>query len=468
MSELISRRTMTDAEPSLAPAEVPSRAPGSLRPGTARRKPSPAPWRRPVFWVAFLVLAAICAGVYLFHRTQVSNQAAGEIQRTARVERRDFVRTLRVNGTVEAVEAHPISAPRLAGQTNSTLSITKLLPTGTHVHKGDLLVEFDRQAQARNALDREADYNDYLRQIDKLRATQAAAVAVDDADIRAQEDLVRTSELDLKRSEVQSRITAEKDKENLDEANAKLKQLRDTYQLKRASDTAAIRVLEIQRDGSRLAMEHAQANSEKLAILSPADGLVVINTTYKGQGFSDWSLGDDIYAGTTLMQVVNPDSMRVRAEVNQQDIPEVQQSQRVEIRLDAYPDLVFHGRTELVSAIGTPGSFSDKVHNFVVLFTIEGTNPNLLPDLSAAVDAEIARIPNALVIPRDAIIRRDGRTFVRIIKGNASEEREVKIGKTNEVEAVVESGIESGETVLRAAESDGNPPAKAGVTSPKN
>ncbi len=459
---------MASTEPTAAPVDASLRAPQAPRTGNARRSSSPAPWSRLVFWVAFLALAAICATVYFLHRNQASNQSAGEVQRTARVERRDFVRTLRVNGTVEAVETHPITAPRLAGQTNSNLTITTLLPTGSHVHKGDLLVEFDRQAQIRNAMDREADYNDFLRQIDKLHATQAATVAVDDADIKAQEDLVRNSELELKRSEVQSRIIAEKDKANLDEANAKLKQLRDTYQLKRQSDTAAIRVLEIQRDSSRLAMEHAKANSEKLAIQSPADGLVVITQTWKNQGPADWSVGDDTYGGAGLMQIVNPNSMRVRAQVNQQDIPELQEGQPVEIRLDAYPDLVFHGRTELVSAIGTTGSFSDKVHNFVVLFTIEGTNANLLPDLSAAVDVELERMPNALVVPRDAVIRRDGKMFVRVIKGNTSEEREVKITKTNEVEAVVESGIQAGETLIRSAESDAIPPAKTGVTSANN
>jgi multidrug efflux pump subunit AcrA (membrane-fusion protein) len=468
MSDLTSHRTMTDSEPASAPVEIPLRAPQTPRAGKAHGSSSPSPWRRPVFWVAFLALAAIVAAFYFFHRTQTANQTAGEVQRTARVERRDFVRTVRVNGTVEAVESHPVSAPRLAGQTSSSLTITSLQPTGTHVHKDDLLVEFDRQDQVRNAMDREADYNDFLRQIDKLRAAQAATVAVDDADIRAQEDAVKTAELEVKRSEVQARIIAEKDKENLDEAIAKLKQLRDTYALKRASDTAAVRVLEIQRDSSKLAMEHARANSDKLAIHSPADGLVVLNSTYQPSGTRDWQVGDTIRAGGPLMQVVNPNSMRVRAQVNQLDAPIVQQGQRVDVRLDAYPDLVFHGRTDLVSAIGTPGSFSAKVHNFIMLFSIEGANPNLLPDLSAAVDVELERTPNVLVVPRDAVTHRDGRTFVNVIKGNSIEEREVKIVKTNEVEAVIESGIEPGETLLRTGDSEGTPPAKTGVTSAKN
>jgi HlyD family secretion protein len=467
MNEVTSQRVITDVEPSTTPSGV-VRAPQTPQMGRARQSSSPAPWRRPVFWVVILVVAAIVAGVYLYHRNQTSTQAAGETQRTAKVERRDFIRTVRVNGTVEAVESHPISAPRLAGQTNGSLTITKLLPTGTHVKKGDMLVEFDRQAQIRNALDREADFNDYLRQIDKMRATQAATVAADDADIKAQEDAVKTAELEVKRSEVQSRIQAEKDKENLDEANAKLKQLRDTYKLKRQSEAAALRVLEIQRDSSRLSMDHAKGNSDKLAIQSPANGLVVINQTFKPQGLSDWSVGDDTFGGAPLMQVVNPDSMRVRAQVNQQDVPNLQAGQPVEIRLDAYPDLVFHGRTDLISAVGTSGSFSDRVHNFIILFTIEGTNPNLLPDLSAAVDIELDRTPNALVIPRDAIAHRDGKTFVRVMKGNTSEEREVKIAKISEVDAVVESGIQAGDTILRTAESKESSPAKAGVTSAKN
>jgi HlyD family secretion protein len=448
MNELTSQRIITEPEPAKPPVEG-VRAPQTPQTGRVRRSSSYAPWRRPLFWIVILVVAAISATVYLLRRNQISNQTAGETPRIAKVERRDFVRAVRVNGTVEAVETHPIVAPRLAIQNAGALTLTKLLTTGTRVRKGDIVAEFDRQSQIRDALDREAEFHDFEQQINKMLATQASDKSVDDTAIKQAEDAVSTAQLEVKRSEVLSRIDAEKKQEDLDEANAKLKQQRETYQLKRQSAAAALRLLEIQRDAKKLAMVHSQGNAVLLSIPSPANGLVVINSTWKQSGLAEWLEGDQVGAGRAFMQVVNPGAMRVRANVNQQDMREIQSGQRVEVRLDAYPDQVFHGKVDLISAIGITDDFSQNVHTFAVLFSIEGADPKLLPDLSAAVDIEFERKSNALVVPRDSLIVEGGKTYVQVVSGNGSGKREVKVSEITNVEALVESGLQPGETVLR-------------------
>src|SRR5437763_236269 len=52
---------------------------------------------------------------------------------------------IRVSGSTEAVRMRTIVAPMLEGQQFGTLTISKLVPSGTHVDRGDLLVDFDRQ-----------------------------------------------------------------------------------------------------------------------------------------------------------------------------------------------------------------------------------------------------------------------------------------------------------------------------------
>src|SRR5436190_18561810 len=84
---------------------------------------------------------------------------------TFTVARQDFVRSVRLNGTVEAVESTSIQAPRLAGQNSNSLVIMRLINNGATVKPGDTLVEFDRQEQLRNALDRRAELTDLEQQI---------------------------------------------------------------------------------------------------------------------------------------------------------------------------------------------------------------------------------------------------------------------------------------------------------------
>src|ERR1039458_8348606 len=178
-----SQRSITDAEPLVSP---PSDSSQSTPPWITVRSSDhkPSPWQKPGFWLLLAAIAIVVGGIIVIRRGQTTTQTAGDVQRVAKVERRDFVRTVRVQGTVEAVIAHPIEAPRLAIQTANQLTLTTLVTTGTHVKKGDLLAEFDRQAQTRDALDRKAEFDDFEQQINKLKATQASDKASDDTDIK--------------------------------------------------------------------------------------------------------------------------------------------------------------------------------------------------------------------------------------------------------------------------------------------
>jgi multidrug resistance efflux pump len=365
------------------------------------------------------------------------------------VERRDFSRTIRLHGIVEAVESHAIAAPRLSGQGLSTLIITKLAASGSSVHRGDVLVEFDRQAQLRNVLDRQAEYRDLIDQIKKKQADQSATRAADETELKQAEDGQKTAELEVKKNEILSKIDAEKNLENLEQARATLEQLKETFDLKRRAAQADLRVLEIQRDRALAAMRWAQGNAGKMVIHSPVDGIAVINSTWKSGSMSDVQEGDEVRPGSAFMQVVNPGQMRVRVRVNQADIDDLEDGQKATIHLDAYPDLTLSGKVEGIAAVAQTSAFYDKVRVFTVFFLINGSDPKLLPDLSAAVDVELEREPNALVAPRDAILTENGHAYVLVKSGSSYERREVKLGAANDVEQVILSGVEKGATLLR-------------------
>src|SRR5438067_11044929 len=77
--------------------------------------------------------------------------------------------TLRLHGAVEPIRSYPVFVPRLAGSTGNSVVITHLANPGTHVRKGDLLVEFDSQAPTKTAHDREPDYRDVVEPVNKIR-----------------------------------------------------------------------------------------------------------------------------------------------------------------------------------------------------------------------------------------------------------------------------------------------------------
>jgi HlyD family secretion protein len=415
-------------------------------------KPSPLPSRRNRNWfiAAIVVAAVVLATLALRPSTADTRHETGaEIARTAIVERRDFVRTVRVHGIVEAVESHGIAAPRLSGQNLGSLIITKLVKNGSAVRRGDVLVEFDREAQAKNILDKKAEYLDLVDQIKKKQADQASARAADETELKQAEDAEKTAELEMKKNEIISQIDAEKNQQNLEQAQASLKQLQETFALKRQAAAAELKILEIQRDRAETAMHWAQGNTEKMVIRSSADGVAVINSTWKSGAISDVQEGDEVRPGFPFLQIVNPSHMQIHAKVNQADIGAMQEGDPVQIGLDAYPELSFRGKLEYIGTVAQTSSFSQMVRSFNVVFSVEGTDPKLLPDLSAAVDVELGRQSNVLVAPRDAVLSENGHHYVRVKNGFSFDRREVQLGAANDQEQVVLGGVEQGAVLLR-------------------
>jgi HlyD family secretion protein len=298
---------------------------------------------------------------------------------------------VRLHGLVEPVRSYTVAAPRLAGATApgvpmNQLIVVRLAQAGTFVKQGDLLVEFDRHAQQRNARDREADYRGILEQINKKRGEQLAARAMRDTQLKQADNDLRIAELGVLGNELVAKTTAEKNVQTLEEAKARLTQLKKTFDLRRRVEDADLRILDIQRQRAENAWQHSQNNAERMRIVSPLDGLVVLKSIWKNGTMGEVQEGEEVRAGIPILDVVDPSAMRVRVNANQADIEGLATGQTARITLDSFPSRTFTGRLSQLSPIATTSSLSPRVRTFVAWFTIEGKDEHLLPDLAVAVE----------------------------------------------------------------------------------
>jgi multidrug resistance efflux pump len=254
---------------------------------------------------------------------------------------------------------------------------------GSRVRAGDALVVFDTQAQIKNILDRQAEYDGLERQIQRKQADHIAALATDETELKGAELDVQAALVEMRKNDLIPQSQAKINMANLAEAEAKYKLLLDTLELKREARAAELRILEIQRDRAKLAVDQAENNIEKMTLRSPMDGLVVLSQISKGTRQVYPQAGDEFSSGRGIMTVVDTERMRVAATLSQSDVSRVYAGQPAEVRLDAYPELVFRGRVEQISPIGTG---TRRLRRFSIIVSIEESHPNLLPDLTASVD----------------------------------------------------------------------------------
>ena len=345
-------------------------------------------------WGLPILVIVVLGGVAstLFSARDPQTPAGGRREATHTVARRDFVKSVRLSGTVEAVESTTIAAPRIAGPNSASLVITRLVKAGTTVRPGDLLVEFDRQAQLSNALDRRAELNDLEQQIRKREAEEAAARARDDSEMQpgAERGLPRRPR------DGQERDAAE-DPGGEEHARRWSRRRRGSSSSGRHSSSSArppradLRILEIRRDKASSAMKMAETNASRMEVRSPIAGLAVIRTMWKSNGMAEILEGEEVRAGVPVVDIVNPAKMRVRVRVNQADINDLRVGQRMRVGLDAYPDLYFGGRITQISPLAVTSTLSPKLRYFMMLAEIDSAHAKLMPDLTASLDVELSR-----------------------------------------------------------------------------
>jgi HlyD family secretion protein len=391
---------------------------------------------------------------FLFLHFRQGRPSADRTDSLVKVERKNLSQTLRLNGTTQASRSFIVLAPRLEGAQVGSMVVTKLAPAGTHVKSGDLLVEFDPQAQMKDYLDKKSSYDNLVSQVAQKQTDEDIARAKDDTAMKQAEDELKRAQLEIQRNEVVSRIDAEKNQEAVDEGQATLKQLKETYQLKRAAAVAAIKILEIQRDRAKEAMRYALANAAKMTVHSPMAGVVVYNTIWLGGRMGTVQQGDQVRPGVPFLQVVDPSKMEVRVELNQVDLLKVRPGQKAEMHLDAYPGMMLPAVLDELSPLGHTGQFTEMVRSFTARFLVQGNDPRLLPDLSAAMDLDLGTESNVLVVPYQSIGTESGHSFVWLKNSSGFEKRTVKIGRRNDLNAVVEFGLAEGDVIRRDAGED--------------
>ena len=291
-----------------------------------------------------------------------------------------------MSGTVEATRARTVIVPRLAGQATPTIVITRLIPAGSHVRAGDVIVEFDRQEQLRIARDRRAELVDLDGQIQKKKSEQTIGRSADETALAEAERNVGRAELDVRTNDLISKVAAEKNNLALEQAKARFNQLRQTFDLKRKAAEADLKILEIKRARSELALQYAEKNAELMSVQAPFAGLVVLKQVWKGNSQAPVAEGEEVRAGLPILDIVDASAMQVRAMVNQADIGLVAPGRAAKVRLDAYPQLLFDGRVELVAPLGVASSLTPKVRGFTAIISIHGEDPQLMPDLTASIE----------------------------------------------------------------------------------
>ncbi len=155
--------------------------------------------------------------------------------------------------------------------------------------------------------------------------------------------------------------------------------------------------------------------------------------------------GEPVSAGSLVAGVVDPARRRVRARVDQPDLPRVALGQRVTVTFDGLPDRRWDGTvTEVSESLRAVGNREVAE----VLAEIADPSGVLPPNASVNVQIVAGEKRGVLAIPRSALFRDDERRFVYVLVGGRARRRTVSTGLVGLTLVEVTQGLKEGEQVL--------------------
>lgn len=202
-------------------------------------------------------------------------------------------------------------------------------------------------------------------------------------------------------------------------------------------------------------VQRAQTNLGYATITSPIDGVVLSKSVEEGQTVAASFSTPELF--TIAQDLTN---MQVVADVDEADIGDVKEGERVTFTVDAYPDDTFEGEVKQVRQEAT---ITNNVVTYEVVISAPNADLKLKPGLTANVTIYTAERKGVLSVPSKAlrftpqketvgkmkiVDVANAKNKVWTIEGNSIVAHKVNIGMTDGTNTQIVGGIAEGTKVV--------------------
>jgi HlyD family secretion protein len=394
------------------------------------------------------VLIALCAGGgYAGYRYSGVGTTEVDVA-VARVRRGDFVVSVKNRGEIRSTRSIILTAPQVPDP-----RIVKLSESGKPVKKGDVVVEFDPVQQEQNYIEKSTSVRTADGEIVQTQATHKIENEMDNMNLMSAEYNVERAKLEASKAEILSEIEGAKDRIDVGVSEGELKQVHTAIGSRGMSHGADMERLGEKKDKTVRDVDLAKGYLSKMVIRAPIDGVVNILPNFRaggsfGQSPPAFKEGDKAWTGAAIAEIPDLTEMRLELKLEEVDRGKLQLNQPVKLRVDAIPEKEFTAELDWISPIAALVFRTwppEKL--FPARATLKNLDDRLRPGMSATAQIIVESQPNVLLIPARASFQLNGKPTVYVQKGQQFLTRTIEVGKRNDDDIVVLSGLKEGELV---------------------
>ncbi len=179
----------------------------------------------------------------------------------------------------------------------------------------------------------------------------------------------------------------------------------------------------------------AGADYSNLTIVAPLSG--VVTRIHK-------SLGEQVAAGEPILELSNLRTVWLETPVFEADLGQLQEGMEATFSVLSFPQRQFRG-----SLIDVGSVIDEKTRAATVVFKVDNASRQLRLGMQADVRLAGASRAQAMVIPKDAVLDRDGKKVVYVLlSGEEFQRRDVTVADDFGNQVAVTAGLNAGERVV--------------------
>jgi len=233
-------------------------------------------------------------------------------------------------------------------------------------------------------------------------------------------------------------------KKNIDNAKADIETAK--VQLKKAEDELNLLTAKARQEDIDAVKAKIKQNEAKISLLKTKISKSYLKSPIQGK-ITDIKKeeGEVVQAHEPVVSLLSQQPFQIEADIYEEDIVKVKVGDPVTINIVAFPNESLKGK---VCAIDPVEKVIDGVVYYKVTIDFGKEKKGLKPGMTADIVIETDKRENVLIIPKEAIKKRNGKNTVWVFENGEVKEKEIEIGLVGDDFAEVVSGLKEGEEII--------------------
>jgi HlyD family secretion protein len=372
------------------------------------------------------------------------------------VKKGEFEILVSASGELEAKNSVRITGPSsLQAIQIWQVKISDLVAEGTAVKKGDYIALLDKTEIGNKLRERETELQKeesrfVQTQLDTTLTLRAARDELTNLAFAVEE-----KKIVLEQSKYEPPATIRQAEIEMQKAKRSYEQAKENYRIKKNQAAAKMQEVAVLVNQNKSRVQQINDIMKEFTITAPESGMVIYQREWNGR---KKTVGSTIQPwDPTVATLPDLSVMLSKTYVNEVDIRKIKKDQIVRIGLDAFPEKKLSGKVVSVANVGEQMPNSDsKV--FEVNIQVNESDTTLRPAMTTSNNIVANKLKDVLFAPLECLHSQgDSLTYVFKKSGTGVIKQQVKIGQTNDNEAIILEGVKEGEdlylSIPRNAES---------------